>query len=247
MFFFKGLSSNFIKQDQQFFGDKGWIQEDFDAWSDTWSYNECFVGKSRQVWTRTVSACISWEKSLADGPATYSARAFHQTCDMTQLLPSWESTYPHPRHVWVDNFPFPVWWDMFPRRVYDESGHTNEIGQVGITTTPNGISTSAFGISNYFPTNGASASTHATTADVRASWNCEIDGRNPIPNHLGCTFHPCKKSWDKLPTSTGERRISEPSTVWLTHLEWWIIAKGSITYKKGLRLALFDHSIVVSE
>jgi len=41
--------------------------------------------------------------------------------------------------------------------------------EVGITTTPNGISTSAFGISNYFPTNGASASTHAATADDSSS------------------------------------------------------------------------------
>ena len=28
-------------------------------------------------------------------------------------------TYPHPRHVWVDDVPFPVWWDMLvPLRVY---------------------------------------------------------------------------------------------------------------------------------
>ena len=56
--------------------------------------------------------------------------------------------------------------------------------------------------------------------------NSILEGRNKIPriindivggseirreNHLGCTKQ-CK-SWDELPTSTGERRISEPSTV----------------------------------
>ena len=37
-----------------------------------------------------------------------------------------------------------------------------------------------------------------------------VDRRNPA-NHLGF-IKPCKQ-WDKLETSTGDRRISEPSTV----------------------------------
>ena len=41
-----------------------------------------------------------------------------------------------------------------------------------------------------------------------------VDG-SEIRHHLGC-IKPCK-SWDKLPTSTGDRRISEPSTVSFRH------------------------------
>ena len=37
-----------------------------------------------------------------------------------------------------------------------------------------------------------------------------------FPHHLGC-IKPCKY-WDKLPTSTGDRRISEPSTGYLDTL-----------------------------
>ena len=49
-----------------------------------------------------------------------------------------------------------------------------------------------------------------------------------IPNnHLGC-ITPCKK-WDKLPTSTGERRISEPSTVWSTSFLIFLTPKGEET------------------
>ena len=45
--------------------------------------------------------------------------------------------------------------------------------------------------------------------------------RNPIPNHPGC-IKPNgtqRKKWDKLPTSTGERRISEQSTVWCSTVD----------------------------
>ena len=52
------------------------------------------------------------------------------------------------------------------------------------------------------------------------------DGRNPIPNHLECR-KPCK-SWDNLPTSTGERWISEPST--RKKLTWKFNAKGSMGF-----------------
>ena len=41
--------------------------------------------------------------------------------------------------------------------------------------------------------------------------NSTVDGRNPAPPNPGMYKTPRK--WDKLPTSTGERRISEPSTV----------------------------------
>ena len=37
-----------------------------------------------------------------------------------------------------------------------------------------------------------------------------VDERNPAPP--GMVIKPCKY-WDKLPTSTGDRRISHPSTV----------------------------------
>ena len=57
----------------------------------------------------------------------------------------------------------------------------------------------------------------------RKCWYDTTQGRNvdtvdcsEIPkNHLGFT-KPCK-SWEKLPTSTGKRRISEASTVWQGH------------------------------
>ena len=42
-------------------------------------------------------------------------------------------------------------------------------------------------------------------------WNTEIQYMEEILHHLGC-IKPCKY-WDKLPSSTGDRRISEPSTV----------------------------------
>ena len=45
-----------------------------------------------------------------------------------------------------------------------------------------------------------------------------MGGRNPIPNYLfGWCLKPCKEWGFQLPTSTGERQISEPSTVGLVH------------------------------
>ena len=37
-----------------------------------------------------------------------------------------------------------------------------------------------------------------------------VDGRNPL-QHLGC-MKPCQQ-WDKLPTSTGDRRISSINSI----------------------------------
>ena len=42
-----------------------------------------------------------------------------------------------------------------------------------------------------------------------------VDARNPVPPGIYINL---VKQWDKLPTSTGERRISEPSTVWFIFL-----------------------------
>ena len=41
--------------------------------------------------------------------------------------------------------------------------------------------------------------------------------RNSIPSHRLDGAKTLQKKWDKLPTSTGDRQISEPSTVWMVH------------------------------
>ena len=82
-----------------------------------------------------------------------------------------------------------------------------------------------------------------------------------IPNnHLGCT-KPCKY-WDKLPTSTGERRISEASTVpffvdknhYLTlvapshrrgKVNWWWTAKNSEELTSWHQLPIWFHPLSV--
>ena len=33
--------------------------------------------------------------------------------DLMTRISSWELTYPPPRHFWIDDFPFPVWWEMW--------------------------------------------------------------------------------------------------------------------------------------
>ena len=51
--------------------------------------------------------------------------------------------------------------------------------------------------------------------------NHTVAGRNPAPRgmYMGCVKP--RKSWDKLPISTGESRISEPSTVFPRFKAFW--------------------------
>ena len=59
-----------------------------------------------------------------------------------------------------------------------------------------------------------------------------VDGRNSAPP--GMVLKPCRQ-WDKLATSTGDRRISEPSTV----LQVWIPGRSVI---REISLVLKDNS-----
>ena len=64
------------------------------------------------------------------------------------------------------------------------------------------------------------------TLEVNHHWKNTVDGRNA--KQQPGMYKTCKEC-DKLPTSTGDRRISEPSTVWcfpfddklLRNRKWW--------------------------
>ncbi len=110
-----------LRQQQVFWvflkmGGKGWLDVFFPGVWRSWKKQHHLF--SLITLTSTIQAI--WRMSrriVASARLPGLADAFQKPgyqCEFERNLPSWELTSPVPRHFWVDDFPFPVWWEMLP-------------------------------------------------------------------------------------------------------------------------------------